>query len=192
MATLGLSFLPFFLRGLRRYGPLTPLLIVLGCFGTVSIDLKTTVHGEQRLRHEIEMVTAGPSGESFRADFDIAQLEAEGWEVSVKEDEDEESVTLTMSRDFTGDFSTLTSHSPTFEAVGVQIEETELGTEYRVSMTGRDGGQFYDPKEFEDMDEPDAQILAEAFKIRWIVEVPGEITDTNADAQNVNTAAWAD
>ena len=174
---------------LRRYASLAVLLIVLGC-GSMSIDMKTTVQDIENFSHEMTVTATGELREGFTEDLATEDLRAEGWEVSIVDDGD--ATTVKMSRDFVGDFGSLASASELFENLKIEAEETDEGIEYRASFSLADpeGDDLISQDDLTGMDELMLQSFADTFTLKWTVEIPGEIIDTNAETQEGNVVTW--
>ncbi len=179
--------------GLAVLALLLPLLA--GC-GQIDVNLHTTIKPSGDLVQEVRFTGSGMMA-GFLDDAEAtADLEMEGWEVTIERTAN--SSTLTASRNFSADevlaIPDLSGDETALENYDFSVRNYFLFTDYIIEvilpgnpvdiptddLTGLDG---FD-------DDIISQLLEGLFSMSWSITLPGEITESNADSVQDNTATW--
>ena len=183
---------------IRSRLPILAVLTLVGC-GTLSVEVATTVDSESRFTHSIELSATGLMAELVQQPVDVEELRADGWTVTL--DREDETVRITLNREFTGeDAARHSSENPTglsfpFNAFVIKVEETDDGKQYRVSLTvERDTNPLQAESlsryRFDRLRDVVVQERADSFRLDWELTVPGEVVDSNANSVDGSVARW--
>lgn len=168
------------------------LILLAGC-GTLDMQLETDVRTSGNYTQKVIITATGALGESLVTEGGADEMTADGWQVTQTQSGD--TVTLTASKDFSPDdpffLPDATGTEATSPVLDIQSKNNFLFTDYSFTVNI--------PSDPEALGlEPDAGEYAELtlgllkniFTMSWTVNMPGEITNSNADVVNGSTATW--
>ncbi len=172
------------------------VIVVSGC-GTARVDLKTDVVSPQEVNQELLITADGAVGDSLRQSFDPEKMRQDGWTTDLKSQGN--GYVLRMSKKLTGSGSWLpastgaTSSTTSAAKFDYKVNEGFLDREYNLHIVlpaspmttsapktelERQGQQLGE------------QLIRNSFNMAWTINLPGEVTDTNADSKTKNGGTW--
>ncbi len=169
---------------------LLPLLA--GC-AQIDIDLHTTIKPSGDLVQEVRFTGSGPMA-GFLDDAEATgDLEMEGWEVTIERSAS--SSTLVASREFSADevlaIPDFSSDPDALEDYDFRVRNYFFFTDYVLQVTIPEDPVEDDLTGLDGFDDDIiSQLLEGLFSMSWSITLPGEITESNADSIQDNTATW--
>ncbi len=164
-------------------------LLLIGC-GTVTMELTTSIRGPDDIRHNIAITATGAMANLMQSTFDADEMQRLGWD-EVNLTREGENLTIQASGVFTLEEIQLArdQEGSGLDGFIVTIDETDEKTVYRVSIElESDTSDQSEPEE--ELDEAMKAMLTGTMLILWELEMPGTITDSNADTVDGATASW--
>ena len=177
-----------------RIVPLLLALLLTAC-GTAQVEVTTTVLSPNEAEQQVSIRAEGMLGEALAAQLKPQETELEGWATEVVREQ--QGVRMVMKK--RGSLQSvwdLPERMPAAANAAAQVDVTNslLGREYRVvvklppvnageGMLGASGIGPDQMRQLQDM-------MAQSVTASWTINLPGDITETNADRKTAHGATW--
>jgi hypothetical protein len=168
------------------------LILLAGC-GTLDMKLETDITSSGNYTQKVIITATGAIGESLVAEGGSEEMTAEGWEVNQTLSGD--TVTLTASKDFSQEdpffLPDATGTGADSPVLDIQRQNYFLFTNYsfivNIPSDPEALGLEATVGEYDDLT---LGMLKNMFTMSWTVNMPGEITSSNAEVVSGSSATW--
>lgn len=164
-----------------------------GC-GSAQLDVTTTVLSPDRVEHRIDLRAQGALGAALSERLQGSDLEQDGWDVEVTREGQTLHVAMTRTSDLEEAFALPGGMGAVGSPSGsVEVDGGLLGRDYRVVVSLPAAG----PRDLqgnigagEEQLRQVERLVAQMLTLTWTINLPGQVTETNADRRTANGGSW--